>query len=111
MHINFDHLNFSENFNGNKHNLSANLRFKNIVFESKNQVPLKNSSQLSNSEFQRTFNKINLGLENKWIGSKYAAESSTENSKESDSLTGLGQRFNSVEIFSGVGTALRYMWN
>ena len=53
-----DHLNFSENFNGNKHNLSANLRFKNVVFESKSST-LKNNSQLSTAEFQRTFNKIN----------------------------------------------------
>ena len=102
----FDHLNFSENFNGNKHNLLANLRFKNVVFESKSST-LKNNSQLSTSEFQRTFNKINFGIKNKWIGSKYAAESSIEKIKESDSLTGLSQRFNSLEIFSGVGDSTK----
>lgn len=102
----FDHLSFSESFNGNKHNLYADLKWDNLALESKSSS-LTNSSSIANSEFFRTTNKLNIGFVRKWVGAKFASESNEERLKAKDSLTGLSQRFNSYEIFSGIGDSTK----
>ncbi len=99
---NFEHLNYSENFNGNRHNVNANLRLGNFTVFT-NSSFLDNKSTVNRSTFLRSFNRVVYGKKNKWAGLKYALEDNEQVAVANDSLTPLSQRFNSYEVFAGIG--------
>lgn len=98
----FEHLNFSENFNGNRHNLLANLQLKRFNIFS-NSSFLSNNSSLSSSTFLRSYNRVTYSFKKQWVGTKIGLEDSEQREKETDLLTNLSQRFNSYEVFTGYG--------
>ncbi|WP_040280505.1 hypothetical protein [Psychroserpens damuponensis] len=98
----FEHLNYSENFNGNKHNVFANLQFKDINIFSNSSI-LNNKSSLSTSTFVRTFNRVTYNFAKQWVGTRIALEDNEQRDRETDLLTSLSQRFNSYEVFTGIG--------
>ncbi|OUR98252.1 hypothetical protein A9Q86_14455 [Flavobacteriales bacterium 33_180_T64] len=98
----FEHLNYSENFNGNRHNVMANLQLNKFNIFS-NSSFLSNNSSISTSTFLRSFNRLTFTMKKQWIGAKVALEDSEQREKETDLLTNLSQRFNSYEVFTGYG--------
>lgn len=98
----FEHLNFSENFNGNRHNLLANLQLKRFNIFS-NSSFLTNNSSVSTSTFLRSYNRLTYSFKNQWVGAKVAMEDSEQREKDTNLLTNLSQRFNSYEVFTGYG--------
>ena len=98
----FEHLNYSENFNGNRHNVLANLQLNKFNIFS-NSSFLNNSSNLSASTFVRSFNRVTYNFKKQWVGTKIALEDSEQREIETNLLTNLSQRFKSYEIFSGYG--------
>ncbi|RKE98554.1 hypothetical protein [Ichthyenterobacterium magnum] len=98
----FEHLNYSENFNGNRHNVLVNLQLNKFNIFSNSSV-LNNKSSLSTSEFVRSFNKLTYGFKKQWVGTKLAIEDNEQRLKETNDLTNLSQRFKSYEVFYGVG--------
>ena len=99
---NFEHLNYSENFNGNRHNINANLRLGDFTLFS-NSSALNNRSTVNTSTFIRSFNRVVYGKNNKWAGVKLALEDNEQIAVANDSLTPLSQKFTSYEAFVGVG--------
>ncbi len=98
----FEHLNFSENFNGNRHNLNANLQLGNFNIFSATSI-LSNNSTLNTSKFNRSFNRVVYGKKNKWAGGKFALEDNQQVEKATGNLTALSQKFTSYEAFAGIG--------
>ena len=98
----FEHLNFSQNFNGNRHNLLANSRFGKFTVFSNSSV-LNNKSNISTSTFIRSFNRVTYNFKKQWVGTKIALEDSEQRERATDLLTNLSQRFNSYEVFTGYG--------
>lgn len=98
----FEHLNYSENFNGNRHNLMTNLRLKQFNIYSQSSY-LSNNSSVSKSTFLRTFNRVVYSFKKQWVGVKLAMEDNEQRLKSNDSLTNLSQRFTSYELFTGIG--------
>lgn len=102
----FEHLGYSENFNGNRHSATANLLlnrwnlFTNSSF-------LNSKSDISTSTFLRTFNRITYSFNKQWIGTKLAAEDNEQRETETHNLTALSQRFKSYEAFYGVGDSTK----
>ena len=103
---NFEHLNYSEAFNGNRHNLSANLRLGNFTIFSQSSA-LRNTSTLNESNFSRSFNRIVYGKNNKWTGAKLALENNEQTEIATGNLTALSQKFTSYEAFAGVGDSTK----
>ncbi|WP_179343274.1 hypothetical protein [Winogradskyella ursingii] len=103
---NFEHLNYSENFNGNRHNISANLRLKNFRIFS-NSSFLNSESTINQSTFLRSFNRLVYGRNKKWAGVKFATEDNEQMVKATDSLTPLSQRFRAYEAFVGIGDSAK----
>lgn len=99
---NFEHLNFSETFNGNRHNLNADLRLGNFNFFSASSA-LNNNSSLNTSKFLRSFNRVIYGKNTKWAGAKVALEDNQQTEKTTGNLTALSQKFTSYEAFAGLG--------
>lgn len=103
---NFEHLNYSENFNGNRHNANANLRLGNFRIFS-NSSFLNNESTINRSTFLRSFNRLVYGKNNKWAGVKFAIEDNEQNVIATDSLTPLSQKFKAYEAFIGIGDSTK----
>ncbi|WP_340154330.1 hypothetical protein [uncultured Winogradskyella sp.] len=103
---NFEHLNYSENFNGNRHSVSANLRLGNFTMYS-NSSFLNNESSINQSTFLRSFNRVVYGKNNKWAGVKFTTEDNEQRAIASDSLTELSQKFNAYETFVGIGDSTK----
>ena len=102
----FEHLNYSENYNGNRHNLNADVRLGDFnIFTSTSY--LNNSSPINRSTFLRSFNRLVYAKSNKWIGGKFAIEDNEQTEATSNILTPLSQRFMSYEGFAGIGDSTK----
>lgn len=99
---NFQHLNYSGSFNGNKHSLFADLRLGKFNIFS-NTSYLNNTGIINSSTFFRTFNRVVYNMENKYVGTKIAAEDNVQTQNATQLLTNLSQRFTSGEVFTGIG--------
>ncbi|WP_375235121.1 hypothetical protein [Winogradskyella sp.] len=103
---NFEHLNYSEAFNGNRHNLRADLRLGDFTIFSQSSA-LTNNSGFNTSNFVRSFNRVVYGKTNKWAGAKLALEDNKQTEKATGNLTALSQKFTSYEAFAGVGDSTK----
>ncbi len=102
----FEHLNYSENFNGNRHSAFASLKFARWQLFTNSSI-LKSESDSSESTFLRTFNRVTYNFKNQWMGTKLAAEDNEQRDILTDQLSSLSQRFKSVEVFYGVGDSIK----
>ena len=98
----FEHLNYSESFNGNRHNLFANLNLDQWTVFSQSSF-LSNNSSSSASTFSRSFNRVTYGFDKQWVGARVAFEDNEQREKETELLTNLSQRFQAYEAFTGYG--------
>ncbi|MEH6534891.1 MAG: hypothetical protein V7719_00755 [Psychroserpens sp.] len=98
----FEHLNYSENFNGNRHNVLANLQLNQFNIFSSSSF-LNNKSSVSTSTFVRSFNRVTYSFNKQWVGTRIALEDNEQRERETDLLTNLSQRFSSYEAFTGYG--------
>ncbi|WP_452220659.1 hypothetical protein [Lacinutrix salivirga] len=98
----FEHLNFSDGFNGNRHIADANLQLGQFKLFSNSSLLFANSTS-SQSTFLRTNNALIYTLKKGWIGSRLAAEDNEQRAKINDSLTPISQKFKSYEVFTGIG--------
>lgn len=103
---NFEYLDYANNFNGNRHNVTANLRLGNFRIFS-NSSFLNSESTINRSTFLRSFNRVVYGKNNKWAGVKFATEDNEQTVTETDSLTPLSQRFKAYEAFVGIGDSTK----
>jgi len=102
----FEHLNFSGNFNGNRHVFFTNLNLNNFTVFS-NSSFLNTQSSLNTSTFIRSFNRLTYNFNKSWIGTKIAAEDNQQKNKMTDELTALSQKYSSYEFFVGVGDSTK----
>ncbi|WP_461598366.1 hypothetical protein [Winogradskyella sp.] len=103
---NFEYLDYANNFNGNRHNLMADLRIGNFRAFS-NSSFLNSESTINRSTFLRSFNRLVYAKKNKWVGAKFAIEDNEQSVIATDSLTPLSQRFSAYEAFVGIGDSTK----
>ncbi len=102
----FEYLNFSENFNGNKHNATANLTLNRWNIFSNSSI-LNSESNVSTSTFLRSFNRATYSFKKQWIGTKLALEDNEQRETATNNLTALSQRFKSYDVFYGFGDSTK----
>ncbi len=98
----YEHLNYAENFKGNRHNLTTNLQLGGFHFYSSSSA-LKSESTLNGSTFLRSFNRLAYQKNKKWAGIKFSTEDNEQRDLQTDSLTALSQKFKAYEAFVGIG--------
>jgi hypothetical protein len=98
----FQQLDFSENFNGNKHVLQSNLDLESIKFQLNTSILNSDSEQFS-TDFFRLNAQSTYSLKKYWIGAKIDLEDVQERNKIENALTAKSQRFLDYEGFVGVG--------
>ena len=102
----FEHLNFSEGFNGNRQVANFNLNLNRFVIRS-NSSFLSAESNQSNSKFLRSHTAAVYGFKKAWLGLKLAIESNEQRENTTEILTPLSQKFKSYEVFTGVGDSTK----
>ena len=102
----FEHLNYSENFNGNRHVASANLRLNRFNIVSHSSI-LNARSNINSSTFIRSFNHISYSLKKGWLGTKLSIEDNEQKNSTTEELTPLSQKFASYEFFVGIGDSTK----
>ena len=99
----FEHLNFSNNFNGNKHTVNAKLFLNKKLALTTNTSLLNSNASTTTSTFLRTYNEARYNFRKSWVGGRLSAENNEQKEVATDSFTDLSQRFKAYEIFTGVG--------
>jgi len=103
---NFEHLNYSENFNGNRHVVQANLLLSQFSIRSNTSILNANSS-LNTSSFLRSYNQIKFNYNKGWLGARISIEDNEQKEKATNQLTLLSQRFKAYEVFTGIGDSTK----
>lgn len=98
----FQKLDFSENFSGNRHVTFADLRFKKLHF-SNNTSYLTSKSNVLKTTFLRSYNNATYAFKKSWVGAKFMHEDNQAKVVAQDSLTPISQRFSHYEVYTGVG--------
>lgn len=98
----FEHLGYSENFNGNRHVINANLLLDKFSITSYSSF-LTASSNINTSTFLRSYNRITYSMKHNWLGTKLAIEDNEQKNTATSELTPLSQKFKSYDVFYGIG--------
>jgi len=106
LNYQFEHLNYSESFNGNRHVTNVNLRLNKFNIFS-NSSFLNAESTLNTSTFLRSFNRFTYNYKQHWIGTKLAMEDNEQRDKITNTLSPLSQKFTTYEIFTGFGDSTK----
>ena len=102
----FQNLDYSKNFSGNRNVLNLNLRFGKLNLVSNGSTLQSKGSEL-NSKFFRTHNVASYSFKKSWLGGKLAIEDNQVRAVINDSLTPVSQKFNSYEVFTGLGDSTK----
>ena len=98
----YEHLEFSENYNGNRHVLNNDLRLNKFRIAS-NSSFLKSSSESYDSKFLRVSAHILYQLNKGWLGAKTSLENNQQENKLTKLLAENSQKYNAYEVFFGIG--------
>lgn len=97
-----EHLEFSESYNGNKHNLRGLYRDNGWLARFRGSALNSNATALE-SQFYRANVDVVKRIKNKWIGVRYDVEDNQQTVVADGSFTPLSQRFASYEAYTGIG--------
>lgn len=102
----FEHLEFSENFNGNRHVAVMNLSLDKFRIVSSSSF-LNTRSDVNTSTFLRSYNTITYGMKKSWIGTRLSIEDNEQKDILTSVLTPISQKFKSYDAFFGVGDSTK----
>jgi hypothetical protein len=102
----FEHLGYSENFNGNRHVFNTFLALNKFRIASYSSF-LNANSTTNTSTFLRSSNTIAYSMAKSWLGTKLAIEDNEQKTVSTQELTPLSQKFKSYEVFFGVGDSTK----
>lgn len=106
LNYQFEHLNFSDGFNGNRHIANVNLLLNRFNILSSSSF-LNADSNINTSTFLRSYNRATYSMEKSWVGTRIAIEDNEQRNISTQELTPLSQRFKSYEVFVGVGDSTK----
>lgn len=98
----FNHLQFSNNFNGNKHSLIGKFKVDKTTL-SINGSALSNINSLNKGEFIRLNAKVEHSFGKQWIGALFSAENNSSKNKTTNNFSPLSFKFKEYETYFGIG--------
>lgn len=102
----FQNLDFSENFKGNRHVMNIALQLGKFRINGSGSY-LKSESDSLDSKFVRSFTNAIYDLNKSWVGAKVNQEDNQVSTVANDSLTGVSQRFTAYEAYVGIGDSTK----
>lgn len=106
LNYQFEHLNFSDGFNGSRHIANASFVFNKFSILSSSSF-LNTDSSINTSTFLRSYNSIIYSMKNGWAGTRLALENNNQRTIATNELSPLSQKFQSYEVFVGVGDSTK----
>ena len=102
----FENLNFSESFNGNRQFISGFYRDKNWDFSNESSYMVSSGSTTS-SKFLRTNNALKYKFSKNYVGGSFRHESNQEQNKTTQLFSNLTQKFTEYGTFAGRGDSTK----
>jgi hypothetical protein len=106
LNYQFEKLDFSENFSGNRQLLNGLFRFKNWTAQNQGSF-LKSESSVSNSKFVRNQSQLRFHFNKNWIGTSLRLEDNQEKEKSTNQFSALSQKFSEHGFFAGRGDSTK----
>lgn len=98
----YQHLEFSDRYNGNRHNIAGRLQGDGWLSRFRGSVLSKNSITRE-STFGRAEAVVIKRFQKNWVGAKFNMEDNQEKLTATDVFTPLSQRFSEYEVYAGRG--------
>ena len=102
----FEKLDFSESFSGNRHILNALFNLKDWRIQSQGSF-LKSDATASTSKFLRNQSLVKYHFKKNWIGASLKLEDNQEKNKSTNQFSALSQRFTEYGFFAGRGDSTK----
>lgn len=102
----YQNLNFSENYNGNRHQVATDFRYKKLKLRGQSSY-LDSDGQNQITKFFRGYSRATYSLEKAWVGTQIGFENNRVRHKETDTLTPLSVKYNAYEVFAGIGDSTK----
>ncbi|CAM1341629.1 hypothetical protein [Tenacibaculum amylolyticum] len=102
----FNHLTFSDNFNGNKHEIIANFQNKKTRFGVQGNI-LNNTSNLEKDAFFRLNSTLEHSFKKSWLGGVLRFETNEIKNKATNTFNNLSHQYQEYEGFYGVGDSTK----
>lgn len=102
----FEKLDFSENFSGNRHILKALFNLNRWKIQSSGSF-LNSDAVTSTSKFLRNQTQVKYHFKKNWIGSSLKLEDNQEKNKTTNQFSALSQRFTEYGFFAGRGDSTK----
>nr|WP_309726419.1 hypothetical protein [Mesonia maritima] len=98
----FQKLDYSDNYSGARQLLQSNVKFGKLAVQLNGSF-LKSDAEIFDSEFLRLSTNTVYDFGKVWAGTRIALEDNEQIDNETEELTGISQRFNSYEVYTGIG--------
>jgi hypothetical protein len=102
----FEKLDFSENFSGNRHILKALFNLNHFKIQSLGSF-LNSDAKISTSKFFRNQTQVKYHFKKNWIGSSLQLEDNLEKNTTTNQFSALSQRFTQYGFFAGRGDSTK----
>ena len=102
----FEKLDFSESFSGNRHILNALFTLKDWKIQSQGSF-LNSDATASSSKFLRNLSLVKYHFKKNWIGTSLKLEDNQEKNKSTNQFSALSQRFLEYGFFAGRGDSTK----
>ncbi len=102
----FEKLEFSESFSGNRHVFDGIIRPKNWTIQSNGSL-LSSDGSYSNSKFIRNQTRVKYHFTKNWVGTSFRLENNKEQLTSSQQLSNLSQKFTEFGGFLGRGDSTK----
>lgn len=102
----FEKLDFSENFTGNRNLLNASFNLKDWKIQNLGSF-LNSDAAASTSKFLRNQTQLKYHFKKNWVGTSLKLEDNQEKTKATNQFTALSQRFLEYGFFAGRGDSTK----
>ena len=98
----YNHLNYTNEFNGNKHEISTKMQLENTTFFADASL-LENTSTTESNSFIRANANAEHRFSNKWMGVFINLETNARKNKTTQQFVPTSHRFKEYETYFGIG--------
>ena len=102
----YKNLNFSENYDGNKHEVATNFKLNKLTIRGQSSY-LDSEGENQVTKFFRGFSRSTYALKKAWLGAQVGFENNRVRNNQSDTLTPLSVKYNAYEVFAGIGDSTK----
>ncbi|WP_281310728.1 hypothetical protein [Flavobacterium flavigenum] len=102
----FEKLDFTESYSGNRHTSTAFFKLKNWTIENQGSL-LSSDATASTSKFIRNITKTKYHFGKNWVGGNIQIEDNQEKDKATNQFSTISQRFSEYGIFVGRGDSTK----